>query len=228
MQVEFLGDEHAVTPPDDLTFGRDADLIIGEENQFVHRLAGRFVWRHGLWWLQNLGSRLTLEVLGTDNDSRLRLGPGSERPLAVADGVVRFVAGRTTYELSVSVSTEFRAPDEVVAHAGLEGGTTIAEPALQLNEEQRLLLVCLAEFRLRDPHDQRLPSNKEVCAKLGWSKKKFDGKLDYLCGRLDALGVAGARGDVGSLAKDRRAVLVDHVLARDLISPVDLELLTER
>ncbi len=66
-----------------------------------------------------------------------------------------------------------------------------------------------------------------MCNRLGWSKKKFDGKLDYLCRRLDELGVPGLRGDIGALAKDRRTVLVDHALAHGTISQDDLAVLPD-
>ena len=38
--VEFAGDERVLTPGDELTFGRSADLVI-DENRYLHRLIGR-------------------------------------------------------------------------------------------------------------------------------------------------------------------------------------------
>jgi hypothetical protein len=40
-----------------LNFGRAGDLPV-DSNQFMHRLVGRVVSREGVWWLQNLGTRI--------------------------------------------------------------------------------------------------------------------------------------------------------------------------
>lgn len=224
MRVEFCGETTVLGPGDELTFGRDADLVLDESNRFLHRLTGRFVHRTGLWWLQNLGSSVRMEVLDADGPTTILVDPGMERPIIVGQARIRLSAGRTTYELEVDTQAEFVAADPPrAAHADL--ATTLRAPVIPLNDEQRVLLVALGEPRLRDPHDDRLPANKDIRLRFGWSRKKFDGKLDYLCRRLDEHGVEGLRGDVASLARDRRAVLVDHALATGMISGRDLGLL---
>lgn len=220
LTVDFCGEVHSVAPGHDLTFGRDGDLVVDSDNRHLHRLLGRFTMENGLWWLQNLGTGLAIEVLDRSGPSALSVGPGAARPLAMSEGVVRFTAGLTTYEMQFStvLGRTADSPREIV----YSGQSTVQAPVLRLNDEQRLLLAALAEPRLRDPHDSQLPSNKDVRIRLGWSRKKLDGKLDYLCRRLDELGVRGLRGDLGSLATDRRDVLVDHVLATRMITGADL------
>ena len=93
-----------------------------------------------------------------------------------------------------------------------------------LNDEQRLLVVALAESRLRDssadPAD--LPANASIAHRLGWSAKKLDRKLDYLCARLSSEGVRGLRGEKGFEAVDRRARLVDHAISSGMVTTNDL------
>src|SRR4029078_11088803 len=73
-----------------------------------------------------------------------------------------------------------------------EGGETIALGDLMLTDEQRLLLLALAEGTLRDPHQREdLPTNRAVARRLGWSITKFIRKLDNLCDRFTRLGVGG-------------------------------------
>ena len=65
----------------------------------------------------------------------------------------------------------------------------------------------------------------QVAGRLGWSAKKLDRKLDYLCRRLTERGVRGLRGQPGDEAVDRRQRLVDHVVLAGLVTSLDLELL---
>jgi hypothetical protein len=68
-----------------------------------------------------------------------------------------------------------------------------------------------------------MPANREVAHRLGWTITKFNRKLDYLCRRLAESGVEGAFGDSGDLATNRRQVLVEHAVARRLVTVADLD-----
>ena len=98
------------------------------------------------------------------------------------------------------------------------GVDTIALGDLLLTDEQRLLLLALAEGTLRDPHsNDELPTNRAVARRLGWSITKFNRKLDNLCNRFSKLGVGGLRGSIDQLATDRRRRLVEHAVESGLI-----------
>ena len=92
-----------------------------------------------------------------------------------------------------------------------------------------MLLVSLAEQRLRDPAADRtsVPSNAEIAHRLGWSTKKFDRKLDYICAKLTEHGVKGLRGGKGIEATTRRLNLVEHAVRNGLVTTADLVLLTD-
>jgi hypothetical protein len=101
-----LADQHRVLQQSDvLTFGRAADLVIDEENPYLHRIVGRFFWHGGSWWLENLGSFIELEVL-PEGGSPLRL-PASQpestpvvHALAPPGFSVRFESNGSTYVLT--------------------------------------------------------------------------------------------------------------------------------
>ena len=103
-------------------------------------------------------------------------------------------------------------------------GDTIALGDLPLTDEQRLLLLALAEPTLRDPHGtDELPANRAAARRLGWSITKFNRKLDNLCSRFSKLGVGGLRGSVDQLATDRRRRLVEHAVESGLITAAQLD-----
>jgi hypothetical protein len=101
---------------------------------------------------------------------------------------------------------------------------TIQFGSVQLNEEQLLLVVALAEPLLRgDPSwPASMPPNREVAQRLGWTLTKFNRKLDYLCRRLTDQGVGGLQGGVADHASNRRLRLVEHLVESRAISSADL------
>lgn len=224
LRVELAGDSWSVSPDLGLTFGRDADLVV-DSNRYLHRRLGTFRCRDGVWWLINVGSAIKLEVLDCGSPSALSLAPGTSTPLPFTECWVRFSAGPTPYELHVSIPGVDRPqPDDRID----DGSTTIGASTVSLNEEQRDLLVALAEHRMRrTAPTQEMPTNREVAARLGWTITKYNRKLDNLCSKFDRLGVAGIKGDLGGMAVSRRERLVDHVVTAGIIRPQDLARLDE-
>lgn len=226
LEVTFIDEIYPVDDEDGLTFGRDADLAVDEANEFMHRRVGSFVHHDGAWWIRNDGRTIELVVV-TDTGARISLAPGAAQILTGAHGFVRFAAGGHDYEITYELDTPAGPP--VVATAELSRGGTREFGSLRLNTEQRQMLAALAESQLRDPaaEGHEIPANAEVAHRLGWSLRKFDRKLDYICRRLDEQGVRGVRGRQGDQAADRRRVVVDHVLRTGLIGVEDLRLLDD-
>lgn len=223
----FIDELSTVAADSDLTFGREADLVIDESNPFMHRRVGRFLSHQGLWWLRNEGRRTELTIV-RDSGALTTLPPGDASALSGEGGAVRFDAGASSYELHYVLERSPELPMSATAEVP-SAQATRDFAIISLNDEQRLLLAALCERRLADPHADRteLPPNADVAHQLGWSIKKFDRKLDYVCSRLADEGVRGLRGGKGIEAFDRRANLVDHALASGLISAPDLDALRE-
>ena len=226
LRVEYCGEVRAIETSDELTFGRAGDLRI-DDNRHLHRVLGRLWARGDQWWLTQRGQ------LDLDPDRRRRLAlqrrarTGHEIALSFPNSIVRFRAGITDYELTLSVpDREDEEEDDETARTlwDDEFADTIALGDILLTDEQRLLLLALAEPTLRDPHvKQDLPANRAVARRLGWSITKFNRKLDNLCNRFTKLGVGGLRGSIDQLATDRRRRLVDHAIESGLISADQLD-----
>jgi hypothetical protein len=218
LRLEFLGEEHVLGPEDDLRFGRSADLAI-DENPFMHRVVGRFVRREGVWWLQNHGTRLRLELLDTDTGAVLEAAPGQQIPVLGTSFLVRFSAGPTSYELSgrrSGIVLKVDAEGEVV------GTETIDFGSIPLSPEQHLVLVAMYESRLRLGG---IEGNTVIAQRLGWPVTKFNRKLDTICDKLTRAGVRGVKGGRGVQAEGRREALVSYAVRNGLVGPNDLDLL---
>ncbi|MFT3852162.1 MAG: hypothetical protein QM733_05415 [Ilumatobacteraceae bacterium] len=217
--VDFCGERTVVEPHGSLTIGRDADLVV-DDNPFLHRVFLHLAARDGLWFLTNAGSQLSATV--SDGGGRMEafLAPGASLPLVFATTQVSFTAGPTTYELSIEMpGATYDAPPVNGAECG---ATTVGQ--VGLTRDQRLLLVALAEPRLRG--DGRasvtLPSSAQAARRLGWTLTKFNRKLDNVCDKLTKLGVRGLRGDVAEYASNRRSRLIEYAVATRLVTRDDL------
>ncbi len=218
LTVDYAGELVTLTPPQSLSFGRRATLRM-DDNEFLSRVAGRFTFRQGLWWLQNL-SRGDMLVSDADRRSSSVLGPKSQFVLTPSRAVVSFTAGPTRYELWVDRTTALpELPDLLVS-----GTQTRDFGRVPLTAEQHLLLVVLCARRL-ETGEAAMPPSRQLAHRLGWSITKFNRKLDGLCMKLAREGVRGLHEREGGRASDRRVALADHAIATGLVQDDDLELL---
>ncbi|CAN5690182.1 hypothetical protein BH10ACT1_BH10ACT1_02260 [soil metagenome] len=226
LTVEFIDDYRELAPGQELTFGRGADLVVDEGNQYLHRILGRLLFHDGHWWVENLGSQIELSLLGADGTSVTLpvRSPGaapSAAPLTVEVVTLGFGVAGARYEIELRVPVA--APPEGVVAVD-EGAATLGYGRIVLTDEERMLLVALAEPVLRDVSAgaESLPTNREAARSLGWTQPKFNRKLDYLCIRLTKAGVRGLQGGRGDEALNRRWRLVEHVVGTRLVTPHDL------
>lgn len=220
LTIDFVGEVHELRVGDSLTFGRRADLHI-DDNPYLHRVVGRFVERQGLWWLQNHGSRIALELRDVDSPARYTVLPGQQVAVVAQKFLVGFSAGQATYELEGHRSgMALRAEDEALSM----GTATVDFGVVPLSAEQHLLLVALSERRLTTG-EREVATNQAVADRLGWTITKFNRKLDHLCAKLAREGVRGLRGGPDGLALDRRLALVEHAVDVRLVTSEDLGLL---
>ncbi len=223
--VDFCGEERALQPPEELTFGRCGGLSI-DDNPYLHRVVGRFVHRSGTWWLDHLGRRAPLTVRDANGPTLTTVAPGSTLALGHVEFSLSFAAGPTRYEiLGALEDREWEVA--LFGPEGLDGTRTLDWGRVELNADQRLLLVAMCEARLVDPRSTEVPliTNRQGAARLGWTLTKFNRKLDHLCEKLHRAGVAGVHGAAGDNALDRRVYLVQHALAAPLVGVEDLALL---
>ncbi|MFB4351357.1 hypothetical protein [Microbacterium sp. CR_7] len=216
--VEFAGEYFPIEAGSRFTVGREGDLAI-DDNLFLHRHFLEIFEVGGLWWLSNIGSRLTASVTDSAGGVQAWLSPGARLPLVFEATTVVFSAGPTTYELVVhATQPAFRATQREVT----SGDSTIGD--VPLTESQRLLILALAEPQLlRDGTGMsEIPTSARAAARLGWTVTRFNRKLDNVCDKLDRIGVPGMRGGQRSFATNRRARLVEYTIATRLVTKEDL------
>jgi hypothetical protein len=219
LTVTFLDHERDVPAGTELVFGRGADLDI-DRNLMLHRSVGRFVFRNDVWWLENLGNRIELTVTGDGTRWSAVLPPGTQTALATPRSTVRFSAGPARYELGVECDAPAAPTPALLAELDI----TMDPGAVELGPEHRALLAMLASRRLLGIDSARdLPTNQEVADQLGWTLKKVNRKIDWICAQFTAHGVAGLK-DPGMRSNERRRHLVDHVLDSGQITSADLRL----
>ncbi len=231
IHIFFIDELTAAGPGDIVTFGRSGDIEVDEANQYMHRIVGTFFEQDNVWWITNNSKHGNLTLAG-DGGRLTRLPPAAVTALTEVSGAVRFDSGPSTYELGwILPGQEPRMPPTLVD--GQLGGPVFEPDAttqfgvISLNPEQKQLLVALAERTLLDStaSTSDLPPNASVAHRLGWSAKKLDRKLDYLCARLATEGVRGLRGEKGFEAIDRRSRLVEHAMSSGMITEADLALI---
>lgn len=222
--VEFAGEYFTLAPGERFTIGREGDLTL-DDNRFLHRHFLSIEDAGGLWWLVNIGSRLSATVTDTEGRVQAQLAPGARLPIVFAATTVVFSAGPTTYELSVH--TEQPAFRENVPSLDDDGLSTIG--AVPLTVSQKLLILALAEPVLRREGTgmSELPSSAKAADRLGWTLTRFNRKLDNVCDKLDRQGVPGLRGGVSASATNRRVRLIEHAIASRLVVREDLGMLDD-
>ena len=224
--IEFCGIDTAVadTP---FTIGRDGDLVVDDANRYLHRQFLTVDRRGGVWTIANVGTQLSASISDPGGRVEAHLAPGGVFPIVSPATTVRFTAGPTTYELSVHVPGLTFAPPAPSASTPRAVDADATEGRAALSPEQLLVVLVLAEPALRSGRTvvSSLPANAEAACRLGWTVTKFNRKLDSLCAKLAERGVRGLRGGPDRLATGRRARLVEHAIAAQLITHADLPLL---
>ena len=220
--LDFCG-EITVVDHEPFTIGRDADLVIEDDNRFLHRHFLTVSFRQGVWLLTNVGGQLTATV--SDPDGRLEafLAPGAVLPIVFEQTLVRFTAGPTTYEFTIRLPL----PSFVASRIDqADSGDTTVGRVIMTPDQMRLVLA-LAEPALRGGNRAAttMPSSADAAHRLAWTTTKFNRKLDNVCQKLAAQGVRGLHGEPGRLASNRRARLVEYALAVRLVTRDDVGLL---
>lgn len=192
LTIDFLGEIYHPDPEVPFTIGREADLVVDDENAFLHRQFLSVTWASGLWWLNNVGAQLTATVSHDEGRVQAWLAPGASLPLVFTHTVVWFTAGSTTYEFELHLAESLLTPLE--AESVPDGSATIGR--ITLTPEQKLLVVALCEDVLRrgDRGAGSVPQSAAAAARLGWPVTKFNRKLDAVCAKLADQGVRGLHG----------------------------------
>jgi hypothetical protein len=223
MTIDYCGIIQRAEPGQTISLGREADIVLDEDNPFLHRVFLTVQHEHGLWWLKNVGSNLSATVSANNGAVQAWLAPGGSLPLVFPQVVVWFTAGETTYDFDLSQEESVYEP--AAWERANDGECTIGN--ITLTVDQRLLILALAEDILRRGNRGAgsIPTSAEAARRLGWQVTKFNRKLDNVCSKLADLGVRGLHGGPGRLASSRKARLVEYSLGTGIVTQDDLGLL---
>lgn len=217
LKLEFCGDWFDIEVEKPFYIGREGVLEL-DDNPYLHRRFLRIMHREELWWIENIGSRLSATLADAEGNTQAWVSPGARLPLVYARTMILFTAGPTTYEVNLLNSEPIFAP---TYPEPTEVGETTIGP-VRLTASQHLLILALAEGVLSGRGTAAIPTSAEAAGRLGWSLTKFNRKLDNVCEKLDRQGVRGLRGGQRRLAVNRRARLVEHAVASRMVDAGEL------
>ncbi|QGG42541.1 hypothetical protein [Aeromicrobium yanjiei] len=223
LTIEFCGEELVVEPGDVFTIGREGDLVVDEDNPYLHRRAVELRHEAGFWWIVNVGTRLTVTVSGDAGTLQSWIGPGSRLPVVMASQAILFTAGDTMYEVTVDCDE----PAYSGSPAPVTGSGDETLGAVELTPSQLRLVLALAEpvLRRRGGAPGAVPTSAAAAERLGVPITTFNRKLDNVCERLARNGVKGLYGGAGRLATSRRSRLVEYAVSAGIVRAEHLPLL---
>lgn len=225
LTIELSGVRRDLRAGEVVTFGRAGDLLVDDTNPYLHRLVGRFYWRAGCWWVENLGTVVELLITAADDAVRLpartAASPPRTAPIKAPTFEVLFESNGISYRLSGQASPQ---PSGQTASAILAVENAM-RGTVQLSQSEQALLERLVGHRSRDPllGPGALPATSELATELGWRPDALDRKLDYLATRLTIAGATGLQRRPGHDEAARRWQLSDHAVNAQLVQPVPLE-----
>jgi len=191
---DLIGQWVVLNPGQQLITGRAAEFPVGEDDEFMHRRFLHF-WADGeVWMVTNRGSRISAGIhpRASNSFAELWVGPGASYPLPPGMSAVVFGTALCTYELHLTVARTLKLPVPQSVVAPIDQAT-LTVGRFTPNEEQRTLLQELAAPLVANPGAgmDKVPSVRDLEVILGWSQKKINTKIDYLCKTLEANGVPG-------------------------------------
>ena len=141
LSLEFCGEWFHIDPGEPFLVGREGPLEL-DDNQYLHRRFLVISHVDGMWWIENIGARLSATLADAEGVTQAYLQPGARLPLVYADTTLLFTAGRTTYEMRLVNNQPAYVPS-AVSETSESGATTIGP--IELTNSQLLLVLALSE-----------------------------------------------------------------------------------
>lgn len=206
-------------PP--FTFGRHSgcDLVLGDGDRSISRVAGRFRWTGADWMLDNTSSSRPLHVV-SDVGLRTPVAVGTSCSLGPSTVAVQVVGGVYVHEIRLVVGT--RGTDaRRVGVGGLDVDSTLM-PTLTANE--RVAMVAMLEGYLLDhPRYTAEPRTyAEAAARIGLPVATVRKRIENVRRKFVLAGLSQLE------RSDARAALAEFALSTELVSRADLPLLDAR
>lgn len=208
-----IGNRVTIIAGDQLTVGRKADFVIGDDDRYLHRRLLTFHY-DGTWLVTNVGRALsvTMQPVGPGYYSVTTLGPGAMSPLPRARTALVVATVERTYELTVEVTDgPLPAPLEDLSELTSDPTVDVYEPTAEHLQLMRALAAPLLKYPGAGYYD--IPTVKDLMRELGWSEKKVNTKINYICTQLLKSGIPDFQARNGN-AISRRLILARYAAER--------------
>ena len=191
-----------------VVLGRAGDIVIGDDDEFMHRRLLQFWPNADQWQMDNIGSRTVVKVVPARPEfAEMTVGPGRSAFIPSGHWYVVFSTQSCTYELQVKVE----GPGLTKVRPVLpQDGAVATQGVLDLNFEQIELLSVLTRKLWQRPGagDEDIPVVAEIAAELGWTEKKTNSKIENLSAQISRTNLA--------LTKPYRVSLARYAYERGL------------
>ena len=178
VSIEFIGESVHSRQGRPFLSGREGPLEL-DDNQYLHRRFLTISFVDGMYWIENVGSRLSATLADNDGATQAYLAPGAKLPLVYPETGLLFTAGPTTYEMTIFNDEPAYLPSHV-ADTDDAGETTRIGP-VELTHSQILFILALAEPVLTGRGTtSSIPSSQQAADRLGWPITRFNRKLDHI------------------------------------------------
>lgn len=209
-QLVVTYEEAILIPSQSLSFGRAADLTIGDDNPYLHRLCGIFERDGGVWWVRNMGSRLMITMHSNDH-ARRELPPGAAAVIVGVEGVIRIIGGPTTHEIGYQQTHD---PSPGGALDEPSGSETTQHYGSHLTPREFDIVLAMSAARLRGRPG--IPSQVEIAHLWGIAPRTVNNTLSNLRERLRSRRVRSI---------DSGERLVEYAVSHGLVQAQDLKYL---
>lgn len=214
-----------VIPPDrTFTIGRQGDLLIGEDNPFMHRVLLEIAVINNRWHIANASQHYRVYITDDSGSLLHTIMPLTSTFVDWEFFLIDIRIQDQRYVLDAECCGQ-------EGHSRRSSRTPRTYSATwkveSLDEDVKVAVVALAEETLKTGDLGALKTFSEGTRRLGWEShpKRMEKRIEKLCSELAARGVEGLAGTNARMAVNRRISAIQYCLETRLITAEDLGLI---
>lgn len=217
----------ACIPPDrPFTIGRQGDLLVGEDNPFMHRVLLEIVVINNRWHIANASPHYRVYITDYSGNLLHTIMPLTSVCVEWEYFIIDIRIQDQRYALDADCCAPDGSPRRDHRSAETYSATWKVDP---LDEDIKVAVVALAEETLKTGDLGALKTFTEGTRRLHWEKhpKRMEKRITKLCEELALRGVPGLTGSNAKMAVNRRISAIQYCIETRLITPDDLVLIKQ-